>query len=345
VIAAAAAPPAPARHRVPARRPPAGLRLRALVLAAGRGERLRPLTTAIPKALLPVAGEPLIAHTLRALARLGCEAVAINLHHLGDLIRGRLGDHFGPLPLVYSPEPELLGTLGALGALRDFFAGAGLVVVVNGDSLCRWPLRRLVQHHRRAGAAATLLLARQAAPAAFGGGVAVGAGGRILALRGAADPPGTVRRRVFAGAQVLDPALLRDVEARPSDLVSGLYEPLLAAGGAIASLATALPWHDLGTPARYLEAVLDRARRAGAAGGASVVEAGAEIATGARVERSLLLAGARVGAGCRLRETIVGPLEIAAGARLERQMVTPASWGLGPHGTADGERVYTPLGP
>src|SRR6187402_2776161 len=118
-------------------------RLRALVLAAGRGERLRPLTATLPKPLLPVAGRPLLAWTLERLRAAGCEAVAINLHHLGGQIREQFGDRFRGLPLVWSEETELLGTAGALPPLREFLSAADRVLVVNGDSLCRWPLETL----------------------------------------------------------------------------------------------------------------------------------------------------------------------------------------------------------
>src|SRR5262245_6139342 len=115
------------------------LRLRALVLAAGRGERLRPLTATIPKPLLPVGGRPLAAWTLERLRLAGVEAAALNLHHLGDSIRAAFGASYRGMPLVYSDERELLGTGGALPPLRDFLGEADLVLVVNGDSLCRWP--------------------------------------------------------------------------------------------------------------------------------------------------------------------------------------------------------------
>jgi len=124
-------------------------RVRALVLAAGRGERLRPLTEELAKPLLPVAGRPLAAWTLERLRRAGVDAAALNLHHRGERIRAAFGESFRGLPLVYSEEPELLGTGGALPPLRDFFAAADVALLVNGDSLCRWPLERLRLSARR----------------------------------------------------------------------------------------------------------------------------------------------------------------------------------------------------
>ena len=114
-----------------------GRRLRALVLAAGLGTRLRPLTELVPKPLLPVTGVPILGHTLAQLAALGCEAVAVNLHYLGDQIRQRFGDSFAGMRITWSEEPVLLGTLGAFHPLREFFAAADQVLLINGDSLCR----------------------------------------------------------------------------------------------------------------------------------------------------------------------------------------------------------------
>jgi NDP-sugar pyrophosphorylase family protein len=331
-------------------------RRRALVLAAGFGRRLRPLTDVLPKPLLPVAGRPLVAWTLDALVEAGCEAIAINLHHRGEAIPAALGDRHRRIPLHYSREPEILGTLGAAAPLRDFLGEAGEILIVNGDSLCRWPLRALLERHRRTGAAATLLVAERADPRAFGGGVALAEDGRVLGFRGASPMASLAaviarRRRVFAGAQVWRPELLARVPERFADTIADLYEPLLAEGGTIQTLATHRPWHDLGTPARYLAGALEWGLRglpasgvrlapgAAVAPGArvrgSVLEAGAEVAAGARVTGSLLLAGARAGAEAEVRDAILGPgVEVAAGAEVRCVLLTAGQ---------AGEVVSTPL--
>jgi mannose-1-phosphate guanylyltransferase len=308
--------------------------VRALVLAAGLGLRLRPLTTALPKPLLPVAGVPLLATTLESLVEIGCEAAAINLHHLGGRIRAAFGARFRGMPLTWSEEPSLLGTLGALGPLRDFFAPAGAVLLVNGDSLCRWPLAELLARHRAAaarGARATLLLAARPDPEAFGGGVGIDARGRVRSLSAADRERGPiVRRLVFAGAHALAPELLARVPAGASDSVRDLYRPLLDAGETLAALITRRRWHDLGTPRRYLDAVdetLAARRSSYVAAAARVapgvrlrradVEGGAEIEPDAEIAGALILPGARVGAGAVVRDSIVGfDAVVAAGERV-----------------------------
>jgi len=306
------------------------------VLAAGRGERLRPLTEELPKPLLPVVGRPLAAWTLERLRRARVEAAALNLHHLGERIRAAFGESFRGLPLVYSEEPELLGTGGALPPLREFFAAADVALLVNGDTLCRWPLERLLERHRHdraRGVPATLLVHRTVDPRAFGGGVAV-EGGRLVAFRRGALAWEIARsRRVFAGAAALDPALIDRLPAGPADIVSALYEPLLAAGGDIGALSTARAWHDLGTPARYLDGLLDRALERLPARGARALE-GAEVDPGARLSRAVVERGARIGPDARLREAAVLPdARVGAGATLTRAILGPGAV------VAEGERL------
>jgi len=343
------------------------LRLRALVLAAGLGQRLRPLTEAVPKPLLPVVGRPILAWTLDRVTALGCEAVAINLHHQGDRIRQAFGDSYRGTPLRYSEEPELLGTLGALAPLRQFFAAADLILVINGDSLCRWPLKRLVRRHQAFQAQATLLLARRPEPADFGGGVGIDGQGRVLSLFAGDEDRGKVERRhVFAGAHALSPSLLFRVGDRPADFISDLYLPLLSEGARLRAVVTGQRWHDLGTPRRYLEGALDWGRgrwparlwrsnwvsQDAVADGrsrlsSSVVEAGSRVEGDARLEHSLVLPGGRVRRGCRLSHCIVGfDAQLPIGGHISERVVVPQSRGQRPEqgDSVVGGMIYHPLG-
>ncbi|HKI87262.1 MAG TPA: NDP-sugar synthase [Thermoanaerobaculia bacterium] len=352
-------------------------KIRAVVLAAGRGERLRPLTDAVPKPMLPVLGRPVIERTLESLASLGCEAVAINLHHLGDKISNHLGDRFGDMPLVYSREETLLGTLGALVKLHDFLREAEVALVINGDSLCRWPLKKIVYRHLKGGAKATLLVTRRADPQMFGGGIilardgAVGSFGRErgeeegeASAASDADGASKVKRRVFAGAQAIDPRVLDGLPEKPSDTVRDLYRPMLASGERIATVESSHPWHDLGTPQRYLEGVLDWARYEGhlhhkrtwtaprslcdktSKLRQAIVEDGARIGASVRLDRALVFPGAQVTTGATVRYSIVGPdTTVPRGAWVERRLVTREPTGR----AADEESsvvegvIYTPF--
>ncbi|TNF73561.1 MAG: NDP-sugar synthase [Acidobacteria bacterium] len=320
-------------------------RVRAVVLAAGRGERLRPLSEWAPKPLLPVAGRAAIVHTLSQLAGAGVEAVAINLHYRGEDIRERLGTEFEGLPLTYSLEPELLGTLGAMMPLEEFLRPADLVLVINGDSVCRWPLKRLVRRHQRRGNLATLLLSKRANASEFGGGVVVDGAGQIRSFHPLGKSDGSLKRRVFCGAHVFSPELLAGIDKQPADFIADLYERQLEQGQKLGGVETSRRWHDLGTPKRYLRASKDWARgqfparlwrskwisssarvSAKADVSRSVIEAGARVDAGARVQGSLLLPGARVPRGCRVVKCILGfDVTLAAGTAVERRLVTPAT--------------------
>lgn len=347
-------------------------RLRALVLTAGFGTRLRPLTWRTPKPLLPVCGRPLVAHTLESLVEAGCDAAVLNLHHLPDALPQALGQDFAmadglSLPLRYSREEPILGTLGALVPPRDFLAEAEAVALVNGDSLCRWPVASLLRRHLRSGADVTLLLTDREPEAALGGGIAVDGAGRVVQMRDhpARTAVGRVRRRVFAGLHLLRPELLARVPEGPGDIIDGLYQPLLAEGGDLRAVVTRRSWHDVGTPERYLRAALDRAARpwrglgrpgyvapsATVAGSARlrwvVLDDGVVVEGGARVERSLLLPGARVGRDAVVRDGVLGPgVHLSAGSNVQGHLLTRKhpKHVLNEHESQLGDLVYTPLG-
>jgi len=326
-------------------------RFRAVVLAAGFGTRLRPLTLAHPKPLLPVAGAPVLGHTLQALHKAGCEAVAINLHYQGEKIASRFGSQYEDMPIRYSREDPIQGTLGALVPLRSFLADADYAVVVNGDSLARWPFAKLLRRHQEHLPRATLMVSTRARAEDFGGGIGIARDGRVTSfLRPADTDEGgpqeeeevqEVRRRVFAGAHVFSPELVAELDATPSDFVRDLYQPLVESGERIDAVESNELWFDIGTPKRYLDAVIGWAGKSGwrrrgwwsseaevsseASVEASVIEAGARVAPGARIRRSLVLSGASVGADCRVRDSVIGfSVELPPGTNVENRLVSEA---------------------
>jgi len=146
-----------------------------MILAAGEGTRLRPLTLEIPKVLLPIGGVPMICYTLAWLKRHGISRIIINLYHLGEKIREFLGDgsRFG-MEIVYSPEEILLGTAGGVKKMERFLAAksqssvANLFVVVYGDVLTDLDLSAMISFHRAKNALATLALFQATNPREVG---------------------------------------------------------------------------------------------------------------------------------------------------------------------------------
>ena len=124
--------------------------MKAMVLAAGTGSRLRPLTDEIPKVMVPIGDRPLLEHVLRLLSRHGFDDIAINLHHRGDIIEQHFEDGANwNVRIRYSREPELLGTAGAVRVLSDFFDEPFLVYY--GDNLSNADLTDLRDAHDRKG--------------------------------------------------------------------------------------------------------------------------------------------------------------------------------------------------
>ncbi len=132
--------------------------VRGLILAAGLGTRLRPLTSIIPKPLLPVAGETLLDRAAAALTNAGCHHLAVNAHHLADRVAEHLERRSDADRFHLSLEPEILGTGGALHGARSFLTAAETVIVYNGDVLCDLDVATLLKHHRASGALATLAM-------------------------------------------------------------------------------------------------------------------------------------------------------------------------------------------
>ncbi|HXG51260.1 MAG TPA: nucleotidyltransferase family protein [candidate division Zixibacteria bacterium] len=232
--------------------------MKAMVLAAGLGTRLRPLTETVPKALVRVWGRPMIEYPLRLLKHYGIEDIVINLHHGGRQIRDYLGSgaRLG-LRISYSEEEELLDTGGGLLRARPFLE-AGTFVVINTDTIIDVPLADVLRFHREKRAAATLVL-RPDPEADRYGSMDLCRDGRIcrfLRTRSAACPPAT-RGVMFTGLQVLEPKVfdfMETLEAGPKfSTTVHLYPRMLAAGEPLYGYCFAGFWQDLGAIERIRE--------------------------------------------------------------------------------------------
>ena len=202
---------------------------KAMILAAGEGSRLRPLTERIPKGMIPVGGKPVLQHALEWLRGYGVREVVINLCHLPDPIR----DHFGDgrrwgVRIEYSPEDRLLGTAGGVKQAARYFQEPFLVWYGDNLSTCR--LDRLWRLHRARGGLATIALHYREDPSQSGI-VAVDARDRITRFLEKPQPHQMFGRWVNAGILVLDPAALETIPAdRPTDFGKDIFPAWLEAG-------------------------------------------------------------------------------------------------------------------
>ena len=229
--------------------------MRAFILAAGLGTRLRPLTEHTPKALAPVAGQPMLGRLLAFLAAHGVTQAALNTHHLPGAVHDWLANAAPSLAPTCFHEEALLGTGGALVNARDFWGDQPLLVW-NGDILSDVAPTEIAATHARhtaAGASHIATLLVQSRPS--GSGLLVDDAGLICGIasqrRGAhrlvREPVGTARQVAFNGVSVLEPALLEPAlhpgfpQAGAFDLVDALLEAISA--GAVVKV------HDAGSSA------------------------------------------------------------------------------------------------
>jgi NDP-sugar pyrophosphorylase family protein len=231
--------------------------MKAMILAAGLGSRLRPLTNTIPKPLLPIAGTPLIVWNLLLLKRHGFRDVIINLHHLGPMIEQALGNgsKYG-LRIYYSHEPVILGTGGGIKQAEPNFSGEP-VLVLNSDTLFELDLEALCAFHQDTRALATLVV-RSDTDAVRWGLVEVDSDERIVRItgRGRADT-GVTKPRMFAGIHILHPRLLRDVpKGTPSSIIDA-YVAAIQRGDRVMGYELTGYWSDIGTAERYGQAEHD----------------------------------------------------------------------------------------
>ena len=253
--------------------------LRGVILSAGLGTRLRPLTDHYPKPLIPVAGRPLVEWGLIALAEAGANTIGINTHYRGAQLVDYLTPHrlsglteelsCSPLRIYWSHEETLLGTGGGLRALyAQLFPevnldssdphGSGDLVSLNGDALFDFSLTPLIETHRAQGGAVSTLALREVPLGDPFGRVGVDAQGRVVRIAEVKGPRSheEVRVGAFTGAQIMNAEVIRRLETQFSDIFRTAHRALLAEDIEIRShfVPRDSLWVDVGNLERYLAA-------------------------------------------------------------------------------------------
>jgi mannose-1-phosphate guanylyltransferase len=342
--------------------------MKAMILCAGLGTRLRPLTERWPKPALPFLGQPLLRYHLAVLKAAGVTAVGINTHHLPEVMAAtaRAECERARLPLHVVHEEVIQGTGGGIRGLRDFLAEDDFLVF-NGDILFPVDLRPVIEAHRSSGAAATMVL------------MPMPEGEKYAAVE--MNPQREVRRIAkygpggeelspwhFTGVHVISPRVFDFMSpSGAEDINRDIYPRVLQAGLPIRGEVVQSYWSDLGTPSRYLSTVrdvlfgqvpLEALGRAspfvsaprgqgnwwahpqahlGAAkvAGPAYFGAGSVLADGVRIGSAVSVGeGARVGDGARLnRVAVFEDTEVGA----EEELVEVLAWGA--------HRVPAPIAP
>jgi len=234
----------------------------AMVLAAGYGERLKPLTDTCPKPLLPVGGTPILHIILRLLKREGFNRVVINLHHLGHMIKESVGDGnaFG-LDVRYSEEGKILGTGGGIKAAQQLL-GDKTFLVINGDILVNAPLGEIWKYHRDKDVAATLVVKDDPNIPGWGA-VKVDKECYIRQILGKPSFNNPLKSRLFVGIQVIEPVFFDFLTlGNKASSTQDVYPEMLKRGLSICSYEYSGTFIDIGTPEKYAEArsseIIDR---------------------------------------------------------------------------------------
>ncbi|MEK6683433.1 MAG: NDP-sugar synthase [Nitrospirota bacterium] len=235
--------------------------MKAMILAAGLGTRLRPLTDDLPKPLLPLGGRPLIEYTLLLLRKYGLTDVIINLHYQSGKIMQTLGDgsRWG-MKIRYSEEPRILGTGGGIKKVETFLSD-GAFLVINSDILVEIKLDELIELHHRKKAAATLVLREDPEVDAWGA-VGLDSHNRIRQFLSKPDWTGEkLSKRMFAGIHVMDPRVLAYIPGQGFSNIIDVYIEMIQKGEGLIGQTVQDYWMDIGTPERYRHAQEDLKRK------------------------------------------------------------------------------------
>ena len=297
--------------------------MRAVVLVGGFGTRLRPLTEAIPKQMIPVLDRPMLEHVLGRLPASGIDEVVLALGYRPDAFLEAYPDGVcAGVRLHYAVESEPLDTAGAVRFAADEAGFDETLVVLNGDVLTDIDVGRLVEFHTQVGAGATIALTPVDDPSRFGV-VPTDDDGRVLGFIEKPPPGEAPTNWINAGIYVLEADVVAAIPTGRRVSIERETFPALAEQGRLYAKGFDDYWLDTGTPASLIDAHVDLlSGRRGAVGpsvaptalvdpGArlesSVVMADAQVGAGASLVRSVVMTGARVGARVRLVDTIVAP--------------------------------------
>jgi mannose-1-phosphate guanylyltransferase len=310
--------------------------MKAMVLAAGLGTRLRPLTYEISKPMVPVLDRPVMAHILDLLDRYDCDGVIANLHHFADVIR----EYFGAR-ISYSYEPELLGTAGAVRACQGFF-DASTFLVISGDALTDIDLAKLWARHREAAGIATLAVKRVADTREYGV-VLHDREGRITGFQEKPEPDEALSDLGNCGIYMFEPEIFDYFPDQPFvDFAHDIFPALLEHDLPFFIHELHEYWNDVGSLAELRRGTFDalrgelRLQVAGEEVKPGVLVAGGEVprgvelegpawigsevalADGVRLMAPIVLGDeAHIGERAQLRESIVFPgSQVAAGSIL-----------------------------
>ena len=299
--------------------------VKAMIMAAGLGTRLYPLTRTTPKPMVPVAGRPVMQHMVELLARHGVTEIAANLHYYPEQITGHFGDGSGfGVRLHFNEEAELLGTAGGVGAFRELLSGSTFLVM-SGDGLTGADLTAFVAAHRRSGGIASLAVKRVADTSQYGVVVA-DADGRITGFQEKPAPADALSDVANTGIYAFEPGIFEFVPpGRFVDWAKDVFPALLAGDVPFHRWVLDAYWNDVGDIAQYRNGNIDALTgRVGVHLPGRRLPGDVWVGEGARIDAAAEVVGpALIGAGCVVEAgaRLAGPLVLGEGCVVERGAV------------------------
>ena len=299
--------------------------MQALILAGGKGTRLRPLTVYTPKPVVPVCNRPFLLYQIDTLRRAGVTDVTLSLSYQPHKIEQQLGDgsDFG-VKINYTVEPQPMGTAGAYKFAGDLIREP--TVVFNGDIVTDLDLRAVIRQHDERGAVATVVLAPVENPSVYGV-VETEADGRVRSFSEKPRPDEVSVNTINAGTYILDPKMLDLIPAgEPYSFEYGLFPDLLKRGEPFyAHVPEGAYWIDIGTPARYLQVHHDLLAGRVRGAGPEKRRGDCELATVAEIDDlSLLADDCTVKPGAQVVNSVLGEgVHLEEKARVENSVIWP----------------------
>lgn len=303
--------------------------MRAVVLVGGFGTRLRPLTTDVPKPMLPVGHRPIIEHLIANLARGGVTDVTLALGFRPQPFIDAFPDGMcAGATLHYAVEPEPLDTAGAIRFAVDASGIDETFVVANGDILTDLDIAALIEFHRSHDAEATLHLIGVDDPSAFGV-VELDEHDRVRRFVEKPAPGTAPSNLINAGTYVLEPSVAARIPVGVKTSIERVTFPQIAADDGLYALATDDYWIDTGRPELYRAANLDLLRGVRVGHDVSAIHAEAQVDPTAEVVDSIVGAGVVVGAGAQIHGSV-----LLSGATIGRGAIVDDSVIMGRVGEA-----------
>jgi NDP-sugar pyrophosphorylase family protein len=313
--------------------------MKAMILAAGFGTRLKPLTLSLPKPMFPVLNRPLLEHTLNLLSSQGIQDIIVNVHHLPDKIVEHFGNgsDFGAR-LQFSREEEILGTAGGLKKAQSFLEDETFMVI-NSDVLADIDLKKVLSFHKEKNSCLTMVVRKDAHPEKYKP-IELADDGRITRFVDASikNPPAQTQRVMFTGIQIMEPEIFSRIPSgkfygTAEDVFPQMIEDELPVYGVLHEKY----WIDMGTRETYIQAQADaldgklalktsssknpegpllvppvhigkdcEISQDAQVGPYTVLGDGCRIRSGAVVENSILWDGATIGSDATVQNSIIG---------------------------------------